>query len=96
MIVMWDISGTTDVTQLLKYEFESEPFYILGFIFLQDSNLFMARFFASFAVKLPMFPVHTWLPDAHVQAPTSGSVLLAAILLKMGDMALLGLVFRCL
>ena len=44
----------------------------------------MACFFASFAVKLPMFPLHTWLPDAHVQAPTAGSVVLAAILLKMG------------
>ena len=41
-------------------------------------------FFASFAVKLPMWPVHTWLPDAHVEAPTAGSVVLAAILLKMG------------
>ena len=41
-------------------------------------------FFACFAVKLPMWPVHTWLPDAHVQAPTAGSVILAAILLKMG------------
>ena len=45
--------------------------------------LFLA-FFASFAVKMPMWPVHTWLPDAHVQAPTAGSVVLAAILLKMG------------
>ena len=41
-------------------------------------------FFASFAVKMPMWPVHTWLPDAHVEAPTAGSVILAAILLKMG------------
>src|SRR3546814_13546174 len=41
-------------------------------------------FFASFAVKIPMWPVHTWLPDAHVEAPTAGSVILAAILLKMG------------
>ena len=47
-------------------------------------TLLWLGFFASFAVKLPMFPVHTWLPDAHVQAPTSGSVVLAAILLKMG------------
>ena len=43
----------------------------------------MACFFSSFAVKTPMWPVHTWLPDAHVEAPTAGSVLLAAILLKM-------------
>ncbi len=85
MIVMWDISGTTDITQLLKYEFESQPFYILGFYIPSGIQTFLwLGFFASFAVKLPMFPVHTWLPDAHVQAPTSGSVLLAAILLKMG------------
>ena len=85
MIVMWDISGTTDLTQLLKYEFESEPFYILGFYIPSGVQTFLwLGFFASFAVKLPMFPVHTWLPDAHVQAPTSGSVILAAILLKMG------------
>jgi NADH-quinone oxidoreductase subunit M len=85
MIVMWDISGTTDITKLLAYGFESEPFYILG-IYIPSGiqTLLWLGFFASFAVKLPMFPVHTWLPDAHVQAPTSGSVLLAAILLKMG------------
>ena len=41
-------------------------------------------FFAAFAVKVPMFPFHTWLPDAHVQAPTAGSVILASVLLKMG------------
>ena len=85
MIIMWDISGTTDITKLLNYEFESEPFYILGFYIPSGiQTLLWLGFFASFAVKLPMFPVHTWLPDAHVQAPTSGSVLLAAILLKMG------------
>ena len=44
----------------------------------------MAAFFASFAVKMPMWPVHTWLPDAHVEAPTAGSVILAGVLLKMG------------
>jgi NADH-quinone oxidoreductase subunit M len=47
-------------------------------------TLLWLAFFASFAVKMPMWPVHTWLPDAHVQAPTAGSVVLAAILLKMG------------
>ena len=46
----------------------------------------MASFFSSFAVKLPMWPVHTWLPDAHVEAPTAGSVILAAIFLKWVDM----------
>ncbi len=85
MIVMWDISGTTDMTKLLKYDFESEPFYMLGvYIPSGVQTLLWLGFFASFSVKLPMFPVHTWLPDAHVQAPTSGSVILAAILLKMG------------
>ena len=85
MIVMWDISGTTDMTKLLKYDFESEPFFMLGvYIPSGVQTLLWLGFFASFAVKLPMFPVHTWLPDAHVQAPTSGSVILAAILLKMG------------
>ena len=49
-----------------------------------SSDLLFLAFFASFAVKMPMWPVHTWLPDAHVQAPTAGSVVLAAILLKMG------------
>ena len=85
MIVMWDISGTTDMTKLLRYDFESEPFYMLG-VYMPSGiqTLLWLGFFASFAVKLPMFPVHTWLPDAHVQAPTSGSVVLAAILLKMG------------
>ena len=48
------------------------------------SILIMVSLFSSFAVKLPMWPVHTWLPDAHVEAPTPGSVILAAILLKMG------------
>ena len=47
-------------------------------------NLLWPAFFASFAVKMPMWPFHTWLPDAHVEAPTAGSVILAAILLKMG------------
>ncbi len=85
MIVMWDISGTSDITILLTYDFQSDPFYIMGFLVPNGVQTFLwLAFFASFAVKLPMVPVHTWLPDAHVQAPTSGSVVLAAILLKMG------------
>jgi len=85
MIVMWDISGTSDITILLNYDFQSDPFYIMGFLVPNGVQTFLwLAFFASFAVKLPMVPVHTWLPDAHVQAPTSGSVVLAAILLKMG------------
>ena len=69
--IFW-ISGTTDVIKL--YELGIEPKY---------QNLLWLAFFSSFAVKTPMWPVHTWLPDAHVEAPTAGSVLLAAILLKM-------------
>tara|TARA_B100002019_G_C21263993_1_gene598343 strand:+ start:908 stop:2389 length:1482 start_codon:yes stop_codon:yes gene_type:complete len=69
--IFW-ISGTTDVTQL--YEVGIDKKY---------QNLLWLAFFSSFAVKTPMWPVHTWLPDAHVEAPTAGSVLLAAILLKM-------------
>ena len=85
MIVMWDLSGTTDITKLLEFNFDYNPIYVMG-IYLPAGiqSLLWLAFFASFAVKLPMFPLHTWLPDAHVQAPTAGSVVLAAILLKMG------------
>ena len=72
MAMYWD-AGTTDIVTLLRHGFP------LG---LQKWAWF--AFFASFAVKMPMWPVHTWLPDAHVEAPTAGSVILAAILLKMG------------
>lgn len=72
MAMYWD-AGTTDVRQLLTHGFPSG----------MQTWLWLA-FFASFAVKMPMWPVHTWLPDAHVEAPTAGSVILAAILLKMG------------
>jgi NADH-quinone oxidoreductase subunit M len=68
-------SGTTDIVALLS----RSP----GFPPEMQTWLWLA-FFASFAVKMPMWPVHTWLPDAHVEAPTAGSVILAAILLKMG------------
>ena len=72
MAMYWQ-SGTTDIAVLLRHSFprEMQPWLWLAF-------------FASFAVKMPMWPVHTWLPDAHVEAPTAGSVILAAILLKMG------------
>src|SRR5690606_12013665 len=65
--------------------FPSETFRLLGLTITggMQTLLFLA-FFASFAVKMPMWPVHTWLPDAHVQAPTAGSVVLAAVLLQMG------------
>ncbi len=72
IISIYWIQGTTDITKL----------YELG-IDTKYQNLLWLAFFSSFAVKTPMWPVHTWLPDAHVEAPTAGSVLLAAILLKM-------------
>jgi len=72
MAMYWE-AGTTDIPTLLNHEFPASMQTWLWFAFL-----------ASFAVKLPMWPVHTWLPDAHVEAPTAGSVILAGILLKMG------------
>ena len=72
IISIYWITGTTDVTEIYKIKIPSE-----------FQNLLWLAFFSSFAVKMPMWPVHTWLPDAHVEAPTAGSVILAAILLKM-------------
>jgi NADH-quinone oxidoreductase subunit M len=72
MAMYWQ-SGSTDIAMLLRHPFPRDMQFWLWI-----------AFFASFAVKLPMWPVHTWLPDAHVEAPTAGSVILAAILLKMG------------
>ena len=72
MAMFWQ-SGTTGIPTLLTHDFPAS----------MQTWLWLA-FFASFAVKMPMWPVHTWLPDAHVEAPTAGSVILAAILLKMG------------
>jgi NADH-quinone oxidoreductase subunit M len=72
MAIYWE-AGTTNIPVLLNHGFPPEMQSWLWFAFL-----------ASFAVKLPMWPVHTWLPDAHVEAPTAGSVILAGILLKMG------------
>lgn len=72
MAMYWN-AGTTDIPTLLAHKFPAN----------MQTWLWLA-FFASFAVKMPMWPVHTWLPDAHVEAPTAGSVVLAAILLKMG------------
>jgi NADH-quinone oxidoreductase subunit M len=85
IIAMYIDAGTTDIAVLLNHEFASGELSVLGISIgggLQ--GLLFLAFFASFAVKIPMWPVHTWLPDAHVQAPTGGSVVLAAILLKMG------------
>jgi NADH-quinone oxidoreductase subunit M len=73
IMAMYGVAGTTDIVTLLKTSFPPS----------MQTWLWLA-FFASLAVKMPMWPVHTWLPDAHVEAPTAGSVILAAILLKMG------------
>jgi NADH-quinone oxidoreductase subunit M len=73
VMAMYVTTGTTDIPTLMAYDFPPE----------MQTWLWLA-FFASFAVKMPMWPVHTWLPDAHVEAPTAGSVILAGILLKMG------------
>ncbi|HEY8591244.1 MAG TPA: NADH-quinone oxidoreductase subunit M [Sphingomicrobium sp.] len=73
MLYMALTAGTTSIPELMAYNF---PVDVQKWLFL--------AFFASFAVKMPMWPVHTWLPDAHVQAPTAGSVILAGVLLKMG------------
>jgi len=73
MLWMANEAGTTDIPTLMNYGFPAQA----------QTWLWLA-FFASFAVKMPMWPVHTWLPDAHVQAPTAGSVILAGVLLKLG------------
>jgi NADH-quinone oxidoreductase subunit M len=73
MLYMVITAGTTSIPALMAYDFPVDA----------QKWLWLA-FFASFAVKMPMWPVHTWLPDAHVQAPTAGSVILAGVLLKMG------------
>ncbi|HBG98525.1 MAG TPA: NADH-quinone oxidoreductase subunit M, partial [Rhodobacteraceae bacterium] len=85
MIAMWWQADTTDIPTLLTHDFPAGPVSLMGWQIIGGmQTLLWLAFFASFAVKLPMWPVHTWLPDAHVQAPTAGSVVLAAILLKMG------------
>ncbi|MBP6818607.1 MAG: NADH-quinone oxidoreductase subunit M [Ferrovibrio sp.] len=73
LLYMYFKAGTTDIPTLMAFRFDADV----------QKWLWLA-FFASFAVKVPMWPVHTWLPDAHVEAPTAGSVILAGVLLKMG------------
>ena len=70
---MFSVTGTTDIQKITSFNFSNQIQFWLWL-----------AFFASFSVKLPMWPVHTWLPDAHVEAPTAGSVILAGVLLKMG------------
>ncbi len=72
IIMIYWLTGTTDITQIYQVK-----------IPIEYQKILWLAFFSSFAVKMPMWPVHTWLPDAHVEAPTAGSVILAAILLKM-------------
>jgi NADH-quinone oxidoreductase subunit M len=85
MVGMYSAAGTTDIPSLMGFPFGTDDFAILGIQIVGGmQTLLWLAFFASFAVKMPMWPFHTWLPDAHVQAPTAGSVVLASILLKMG------------
>ena len=71
IIVIYWLTGTTDITQIYEIKIPKEY-----------QNILWLAFLSSFAVKMPMWPVHTWLPDAHVEAPTAGSVILAAISTK--------------
>ena len=73
IIVIYWLTGTTDITQIYEVKIPKEY-----------QNILWLAFLSSFAVKMPMWPVHTWLPDAHVEAPTAGSVILAAIFTKNG------------
>jgi len=75
---------TFDVLRLMKVSYPSTPLFTLLGVPFSFQDLVWLSFFMSFAIKVPMFPFHTWLPDAHTDAPTAGSVILAGVLLKMG------------
>lgn len=90
MIGMYVDAGTTDIVALLNHSFSYETMHVFGVPILGGlQTLLFLGFFVSLGVKMPMWPVHTWLPDAHVEAPTAGSVELAAVLLKVGGYAYL-------
>lgn len=85
MIYMYLTVGTTDIVALAQHNFSTENITLLNLTIPGGiQTLLWICFFASFAVKMPMWPFHTWLPNAHVEAPTAGSIVLAAVLLKLG------------
>ncbi|MEX1662824.1 NADH-quinone oxidoreductase subunit M [uncultured Thioclava sp.] len=86
IIYIYYHTGTTDMPNLLSDKFPYTPLHVLGVTIPGGvQTLLWLGFFISFAVKMPLWPVHTWLPAAHVQAPTAGSIVLAAVLLKLAD-----------
>ncbi|TMV74886.1 NADH-quinone oxidoreductase subunit M, partial [Thioclava sp. BHET1] len=86
VIAVYQLAGTSDMPTLLSYQFSYKTIHILGVPIPGGvQSLLWVGFFISFAVKLPLWPLHTWLPTAHVEAPTAGSIVLAALLLKLAD-----------
>lgn len=90
IIWLYTAAGTFDLLRLYAIRQENAAFFSAPVLsFLTRENLLFLAFFLAFAIKVPLFPLHTWLPDAHVEAPTAGSVILAGVLLKMGAYGLL-------
>ena len=83
IIYLYNRAGTFDLTQILS-QLQSGSLMLSG----QAEMLLFLAFFIAFAIKVPLFPLHTWLPDAHVEAPTAGSIMLASVMLKMGTYGL--------